>query len=57
VKIDVLREGSQQTFDVTVAEAPLRVLDWGAGRAANPWAPYRALKQRVPASLTRDLAG
>ena len=43
--------------DFTVAEAPLRVLDWGAGRAANPWAPYRALKQRVPASLTRDLAG
>jgi bifunctional non-homologous end joining protein LigD len=41
--------------DVTVAEAPLRVLDWGAGRAADPWAQYRKLKQRVAASLTRDL--
>ena len=43
--------------DFTVAEAPLRVLDWSAGEAADPWAQYRKLKQRVPASLTRDLAG
>ncbi len=43
--------------DFTVAEAPLRVLEWGAGRAADPWAGYRKVKQRVPASLTRDLAG
>jgi bifunctional non-homologous end joining protein LigD len=41
--------------DVTVAEAPLRVLDRASGRAADPWALYRKLKQRVPASLTRDL--
>jgi bifunctional non-homologous end joining protein LigD len=43
--------------DFTVAEAPLRVLAWGAGKAADPWAQYRKLKQRVPESLTRDLAG
>jgi bifunctional non-homologous end joining protein LigD len=43
--------------DFTVAEVPLRVLDWGAGRALDPWAQYRKLKQRVSASLTRDLAG
>ena len=28
----------------------------GIGRAADPWAQYRTVKQRVPASLTRDLA-
>jgi bifunctional non-homologous end joining protein LigD len=43
--------------DFTVAEVPLRVLDWGQGRAPDPWAQYRKVKQRVPASLTRDLAG
>jgi bifunctional non-homologous end joining protein LigD len=43
--------------DITVAEAPLRVLDWGAGRAPDPWAQYRKVKQRVPASLIQDLAG
>ena len=43
--------------DFTVAEVPLRVLGQGSGRAVDPWARYRTLKQRVPASLTRDLAG
>jgi bifunctional non-homologous end joining protein LigD len=43
--------------DFTVAEVPLRVLGWSSGRAADPWARYRNVKQRVPASLTRDLAG
>jgi len=43
--------------DFTVAEVPLRVLGWTSGRTPDPWARYRKLKQRVPASLTRDLAG
>jgi bifunctional non-homologous end joining protein LigD len=43
--------------DFTVAEVPLRVLEQGSGKAADPWAQYRSLKQRVPESLTRDLAG
>jgi bifunctional non-homologous end joining protein LigD len=43
--------------DVTVAEAPLRVLDRSSGRAPDPWAQYRKLKQRVAASLTRELLG
>jgi bifunctional non-homologous end joining protein LigD len=43
--------------DFTVAEVPLRVLGWTSGRAVDPWAQYRKVKQRVPASLTRDLAG
>jgi bifunctional non-homologous end joining protein LigD len=43
--------------DFTVAEVPLRVLAWASGSAADPWARYRKLKQRVPASLARDLAG
>jgi bifunctional non-homologous end joining protein LigD len=43
--------------DFTVAEVPLRVLEQGSGRAVDPWARYRAVKQRVPASLARDLAG
>ncbi len=43
--------------DFTVAEVPLRVLGFGSGRAVDPWARYRTLEQRVPASLTRDLAG
>ena len=43
--------------DFTVAEVPLRVLELGSGRAADPWARYLGLEQRVPASLTRDLAG
>jgi DNA primase len=42
--------------DFTVAEVPLRVLEWTSGRAADPWARYRELKQRVPDSLTRELA-
>ena len=42
--------------DFTVAEVPLRVLGFGSGRAADPWARYLELKQRLPASLTRDLA-
>jgi bifunctional non-homologous end joining protein LigD len=41
----------------TVAEVPLRVLGFTSGHGADPWARYRKLKQRVPASLTRDLAG
>jgi bifunctional non-homologous end joining protein LigD len=43
--------------DFTVAEVPLRVLGKGSGHSADPWARYRTLEQRVPASLTRDLAG
>ncbi|HJS56615.1 MAG TPA: DNA ligase D, partial [Vicinamibacteria bacterium] len=43
--------------DFTVAEAPLRVLAFGSGKTRDPWARYRDLKQRVPASLTRALAG
>jgi bifunctional non-homologous end joining protein LigD len=43
--------------DFTVAEVPLRVLGFAAGRPADPWARYLACRQRVPASLTRDLAG
>jgi bifunctional non-homologous end joining protein LigD len=43
--------------DFTVAEAPLRVLAWGSGQAPDPWARYLQVKQRVPESLTRDLAG
>jgi bifunctional non-homologous end joining protein LigD len=43
--------------DFTVAEVPLRVLAQGSGDAVDPWARYRTTKQRVPPSLTRDLAG
>jgi bifunctional non-homologous end joining protein LigD len=43
--------------DFTVAEVPLRVLEQGAKTAVDPWARYLELKQRVPASLTRDIAG
>jgi bifunctional non-homologous end joining protein LigD len=43
--------------DFTVAEVPLRVLEQGKGLAASPWADYGSVKQRVPESLTRDLAG
>jgi bifunctional non-homologous end joining protein LigD len=43
--------------DFTVAEVPVRVLESTSGLAADPWARYREVKQRVPASLTRDLAG
>ncbi len=43
--------------DFTVAEVPLRVLEWTSGRATDPWARYRDVRQRVPASLTRELAG
>jgi bifunctional non-homologous end joining protein LigD len=41
--------------DFTVAEVPLRLLGFGAGRAADPWARYLALRQRVSASLAREL--
>ncbi len=47
------RLGSPRDF--TVAEVPLRVLEYSSGRAADPWSRYRTLKQRVPASLTRAL--
>jgi bifunctional non-homologous end joining protein LigD len=43
--------------DLTVAEVPLRVLGLSSGRSADPWARYRELKQRVPASLTAELGG
>jgi bifunctional non-homologous end joining protein LigD len=43
--------------DFTVAEVPLRLLGFGAGRAADPWARYAEVRQRVPLSLTRDLMG
>jgi bifunctional non-homologous end joining protein LigD len=43
--------------DFTVAEVPLRVVGWAAGQGTNPWARYGQLKQRVAASLIRDLAG
>jgi bifunctional non-homologous end joining protein LigD len=42
--------------DFTVAEVPLRVLGFQPGGAADPWARYLELKQRVPPSLTRELA-
>ena len=42
--------------DFTVAEVPLRVLGQGPRGAVDPWARYHQVKQRVPASLTRDLA-
>ena len=42
--------------DFTVAEVPLRVLGFGSGRASDPWARYLSLKQRVPTSLTKQLA-
>ncbi len=43
--------------DFTVAETPLRVLDFGSGRSSDPWSRYLQLKQRVPESLTRSLSG
>jgi DNA primase len=43
--------------DFTVAQVPLRVLGFGSGAAVDPWARYLELKQQVPASLTRTLAG
>jgi bifunctional non-homologous end joining protein LigD len=43
--------------DLTVAEAPLRVLGYRSGRPADPWAEYLGLKQRVPLSLTQALGG
>ena len=43
--------------DFTVAEVPLRVLGWASGKAVDPWARYRTLAQRVPPSLTREVAG
>jgi bifunctional non-homologous end joining protein LigD len=42
--------------DFSVAEVFLRLLAQGSGRAADPWARYLKLKQRVAASVTRDLA-
>jgi bifunctional non-homologous end joining protein LigD len=44
-------------MDFTVAEVFLRVLAQGSGRAPDPWARYKQVEQRVPDSLTRDLAG
>jgi DNA primase len=41
--------------DFTVAEVPLRLLGFGAGRAADPWARYAQVKQRVSASLAGEL--
>ncbi len=41
----------------TVAEVPLRLLGFGAGPAADPWARYAQVKQKVPASLARELLG
>ena len=43
--------------DLTVAETPLRVLGYRSGRAVDPWARYRDVKQRVSSSLTRELGG
>ena len=43
--------------DFTVAEVPLRVLGFAAGRPADPWARTLACRQRIPESLTRDLSG
>lgn len=42
--------------DFTVAEVPLRVLDFPSG-PGDPWARYLEVKQRVPASLLRALQG
>jgi len=42
--------------DSTIAEVPLRVLGFSSGPLVDPWARYGKVKQRVPASLTRDLA-
>jgi bifunctional non-homologous end joining protein LigD len=50
-------DGLSGPADFTVAEVPLRVLAWTSGGAVDPWARYRKVKQRVPASLTRDIAG
>ncbi len=41
--------------DFTVAEVPLRILGQGSGRTVDPWAKYRTIQQRVPASLAREL--
>jgi bifunctional non-homologous end joining protein LigD len=43
--------------DFTVAEVPLRVLGHGSRSQPDPWGEYLGLRQRVPASLTRSLAG
>ncbi len=43
--------------DFTVAEVPLRVLAIGSGKAADPWARYRELRQRLSDSALRALAG
>jgi bifunctional non-homologous end joining protein LigD len=43
--------------DFTVAEVPLRLLEQGKGHAADPWARYLQVRQTVPESLARDLAG
>ena len=43
--------------DLTVAEVPRRLLVSPPGSPGDPWAEYRSLAQRVPPSLTRDLAG
>jgi bifunctional non-homologous end joining protein LigD len=41
--------------DFTVAEVPLRVLGFGAGRPADPWVRYLDCRQRVSHTLARDL--
>jgi bifunctional non-homologous end joining protein LigD len=41
--------------DFTVAEVPLRVLGFGVGRPADPWARYLECRQRVPEPLAREL--
>jgi bifunctional non-homologous end joining protein LigD len=43
--------------DLTVAEAPLRVLAQGSGQTPAPWGRYLGFEQRVPPSLTRELLG
>lgn len=43
--------------DFTVAEVPLRHLEQTSGRASDPWARYRSVRQRVTESATRDLTG
>ncbi len=43
--------------DFKVGEAPLRVPYWTSGRVPDPWRRYREVRQRVPPSLTRELAG
>jgi bifunctional non-homologous end joining protein LigD len=43
--------------DFTVAEVPLRVLGFGKDRSADPWAGYRAVRQRVSAAAVKAVSG